>query len=234
MKQEILNQIKTETRERQYEEQMLRDAEYFKALAQNKKLPSMTRGVARSDGVSEKKELTRRLRALSGLPAKLPKENKLPDFKKIYDTLDKYISSFPTHKNIVFIGAAGTGKTYAAQYVGAKLLDRGFSVLYITAFSLVQKFKEFIFEGSSIDWFLSCDLLIIDDLGTEPKIKNISDEYLLNVINERMAHERPFIITTNLAPDDILARYDERLTSRILSKQTSVVIEMKGKDLRLN
>jgi len=233
MKEEILRQIKSEQRFLNEEAKCKRDTEYFKALATGKKLPSKIEGCPKG-GVFFQKELTKRLRTLSGLPANPPKTNKLPDFKKIYDTLDKYIAAFPTPKNLVFIGGAGTGKTYAAQVVGNKLLDRGFSVLYITAFSLIQKFKDFIFSHESIDWLLSCDLLIIDDLGTEPRLKNISDEYLLNVINERLTRELPFIITTNLAPDDILARYDQRLTSRILSKQSSVVIEMKGKDLRLS
>ena len=243
MKDEILNQIKSEMRYKQQDEKNLRDAEYFTALLQKKQSKNTSLREAHSatkqSQIDLHAELTRRLRALSGLPEKVSHENKLPELKKTYDKLDKYISVFPPTrdpKNIVLIGGAGTGKTHAAQYAGARLLDRGFSVIFTTAFSLVQRFKDYIFnfEHAALGPLLTCDLLIIDDLGTEPKIKNISDEYLLNVINERLANNSPFLITTNLSPDDILARYDERLTSRILSKQSSVVIEMKGKDLRLN
>jgi len=231
MKEETLNKIKTEARAEAADKQAELDAKYFTALAKGEKAVRQTYTPPDFDA-----ELAKRLMELSGLPTKIPTENTIPEFEKTFDILKKYIAAFPTPKNLIFIGAAGTGKTYASRVVGGKLLARGFSVLYITAFGLIQRFKDFIFnsESSALDHILTCDLLIIDDLGTEPKIKNISDEYLLNVINERMTNERPFIITTNLSPDDILARYDQRLTSRILAKQTSVVIQMKSKDLRLN
>jgi len=230
MKDEVLRQIKSEIRATISERQAELDAKYFMELSKGNKAVRQTYVPP-----AFRTELSKRLRQLSGLSAKTPTKNTMSEFKKVYDTLDKYIASFPTPKNLVFIGAAGTGKTYAAHFVGNKLLGKEFSVLFVTAFSLVQRFKDFIFnfENSALDHLLTCDLLIIDDLGTEPKIKNISEEYLLNVINERLANNLPFIITTNLSPDDILARYDQRLTSRILSKQTSVVIEMKCKDLRL-
>ena len=161
------------------------------------------------------------------------------EYKKIYDTLTKYCNAFPTPKNLVLSGATGTGKTYAAQIIANNLHDKNFSVLQLTAFSLIQRFKDYIgkfFTGdnSELDAMLTCDLLIIDDLGTEPVIKNVTEEYLYNVINERLTNKKPFIITTNLSPDDIAARYDQRLASRILSRENSVVIQMKSPDLRLN
>jgi len=231
MKEEIIRQLKSEARTEATSKQAELDASYFTAMAKGEK--AMRQAYKPPDFETE---LLKRLRQLSGLPTKIPTENTIPEFEKIFSTLEKYIAAFPTPKNLVFIGGSGTGKTYASRVVGGKLLDRGFSVIYITAFGLIQRFKDYVFnfETSALDHLLTCDLLIIDDLGTELKIKNISDEYLLNVINERMANEKPFIITTNLSQEDIMARYDQRLTSRILSKQTSVVLEMKIKDLRLN
>jgi len=231
MKEEILRQLKAEARMQAADKQAELDAKYYAALGKGEKAVRQTYTPADFDT-----ELANRLKQLSGLPVKIPTKNTIPAFEKTFDMLQTYIAAFPTSKNLIFIGAAGTGKTYASRVVGGKLLDKGFSVLYVTAFNLIQRFKDYIFnfETSALDHLLTCDLLIIDDLGTEPKIKNISEEYLLNVINERMTQEKPFIITTNLSPDDILARYDQRLTSRILSKQTSVVINMKSKDLRLS
>jgi DNA replication protein DnaC len=231
MKEEILKQIKVEARMAASDKQAALDAKYFAAVARGEKAVRET-----YTPPDFETELAERLRRLSGLPTSNPTGNTIPEFEKIFETLEKYIAAFPTPKNLIFIGGTGTGKTYASRVVGGKLLDMGFSVLYITAFSLVQRFKDYIFnfESSALDHLLTCDLLIIDDLGTEPKIKNISDENLLNVINERQAQEKPFIITTNLSPSDILARYDQRLASRILSKETSVIINMKGPDLRLS
>lgn len=238
MKQEIKRQIISEMRSVAADKQAELDTKYYKALASGKKT---MREIYKMPNIEA--ELSKRLLQQSGIKSILTdfsldvfKDAKTKtEYKKIYDKLNKYVSAFPHPMNHILSGAAGTGKTHAAQIVGAKLLSRGFSVFYTTAFSLVQRFKDYIFnfERDALDFLFTCDLLIIDDLGTEPKIKNISDEYLLNVINERMANNMPFIITTNLSPEDILARYDERLTSRILSKQTSVVIEMKSKDLRL-
>ena len=91
----------------------------------------------------------------------------------------------------------------------------------------IRKFND------EIDALLECDLLIIDDLGTEPIIKNITQENIYNILNERLLHGRAFIITTNLSPAGLIQKYDQRIASRILSKDTSVLIEFKGKDLRL-
>ena len=186
------------------------------------------------------KEYTARLTSESGIT--IP----LKDFKKppteqhgpIYKALNTYCERFPDNKlpNLFIYGGTGTGKTYAVQIIANNLLERGFSVLYTTSFALIQKFKNYISafsESNELDAMLMCDLLIIDDLGAEPTIRNITQEYLYNVINERMVTNKPFIITTNLSPADVVNRYDQRLASRILSKEKSVIIEMKSQDLRL-
>jgi DNA replication protein DnaC len=157
------------------------------------------------------------------------------EYKSLYAKLQQYCEKFPEvkTKNIVLCGAAGTGKTHAAQILANAIMERGFSVLYLTAFSLIQRFKSYItnFDASETDALFDCDLLVIDDLGTEPTIKNITHEYLYNVINERISHDRPFLITTNLSPDDLLARYDQRLYSRIMGR-SSAVLRLRSADLR--
>ena len=159
------------------------------------------------------------------------------NYKKIYKILGTYCETFPPLKqpNIVLCGATGTGKTYAVQITANCLLSRGVSVFYTTAFNLVQRFKTFVQnfnDQTETDVLFDADLLIIDDLGTEPQIKNISQEYIYNVINERLTQSKPFIITTNLSPATIFERYDQRIASRILGREKSVVIEMKSPDLR--
>ena len=75
---------------------------------------------------------------------------------------------------------------------------------------------------------------MIDDLGTEPMLKNVTVEYLLLVIEERQTKGRATLVTTNLDTDGILLRYGERIYSRLSHKQRSKIIEMNGKDLRIN
>lgn len=136
----------------------------------------------------------------------------------------------------MFCGATGTGKTYSAQIIANNLLDRKIDVCYTTAFAMVTAFQKYVQSfgtSDAIDTFLDCDLLIIDDLGAEPTIKNVTGEHIYNIINERLLHNRPFIITTNLSPAQLMVRYDQRIASRILSTETSTLIEFKGPDRRI-
>ncbi|MDR1858696.1 MAG: hypothetical protein LBQ69_04430 [Treponema sp.] len=88
-------------------------------------------------------------------------------------------------------------------------------------------------DTDAIDAFLDCELLVIDDLGAEPQIKNVTQEHLCNIINERLQNGRPFIVTTNLSPAQIVARYDQRIASRILCADTSTLINFSGPDRRI-
>jgi len=152
--------------------------------------------------------------------------------------LADYCKKFPNIKpNIVLSGATGTGKTYSAQIIANNLLDRDFNVHFTTSFAMVRAFQKYAQsfgrDEDAIDTFLDCDLLIIDDLGAEPTIKNVTQEHIYNIINERLIQNRPFIITTNLNPAGLLQKYDQRIASRILSAGTSTLIEFKSRDQRV-
>ena len=88
-------------------------------------------------------------------------------------------------------------------------------------------------KSNILSALLDPDLLIIDDLGTEPLFKNVTREYLGVVITERNLHKKRTIITSNLTPNDLLDRYGERIYSRIFSKINSLQIALTGDDLRL-
>ena len=81
---------------------------------------------------------------------------------------------------------------------------------------------------------LDSEFLFIDDLGTEPILKNVTQNYLYLILSERERHNKPTIITTNLMPENILDRYGERIYSRIANKSSSLLVHLTGKDLRLN
>ena len=74
--------------------------------------------------------------------------------------------------------------------------------------------------------------MVIDDLGAEPIYKNVTLEYLLLILSERLAKNMPYIITTNLSQEQILDRYGDRILSRLNDKKHGVNIEIKGEDLR--
>ena len=81
--------------------------------------------------------------------------------------------------------------------------------------------------------YLSSEILFIDDLGSENKIKNVTNEYLYLVLNERMLHHKKTVISTNLNLEQIQDVYGERIFSRLMHKKQSLKIKVSGKDLRI-
>ena len=75
-------------------------------------------------------------------------------------------------------------------------------------------------------------LLLIDDLGTEPMMRNITVEYLFTLLNERAANRRHTVIATNLSPVELKERYGERVASRVLDRSACATLKFTGKDLR--
>jgi len=155
---------------------------------------------------------------------------------KTTQKLDLYISKFPKNKfkNLILTGPTGTGKTYCANLIQHELTIKGFRVHLTSTFNLVKRMKDYLFGQDTAvprDFFES-DLLIIDDLGAEPTIKN-SDEMLYTVINERYSNNQPLVITTNLSKDQVSNRYDDRILGRIYDKNKSATLIFNGKDLRI-
>ncbi|MDE6399177.1 MAG: ATP-binding protein, partial [Clostridiales bacterium] len=146
---------------------------------------------------------------------------------------------YPRNKKrcIVIGGGTGNGKTYLAGCFAKQLLERGASVMALTAFAANDRFLKYhtCFDANKSDWLdplLDSTLLVIDDLGTESILKNVTLEYLYQVINERNTAGKLTMVTTNLGKDGILARYGERIYSRLFDKSLSYVAYFTGKDIR--
>ena len=117
------------------------------------------------------------------------------------------------------------------------MLERGMSVMAVTAFAANDRFLKYhttFDENKSayLDTMLDCALLVIDDLGTESILKNVTLEYLYQLVNERNTRGKLTLITTNLFPDNILSRYGERIYSRLFDKSLSFTAYLTGKDIR--
>ncbi len=180
------------------------------------------------------------------LGIKMPELPSFSDFeesgeknKKLKALLLDYVNKFPPEKikNLIFTGKPGTGKTFAAGCIANALKVNNYSVIYLSAVKLGDLFLRYhtssLSDKQSIFALLtSCDLLVIDDLGTEPILKNVTVEYLTAILSERLNNKLAFIITTNLTLDEIQKRYTERLSSRISGSETAR-ISFEGSDMRI-
>lgn len=137
---------------------------------------------------------------------------------------------------LLLYGDVGVGKTFLTACIAKELIRREYFVLYFSAVQFFDTMANGAFkrDGTPIDplygYISECDLLIIDDLGTE-LANNFTASQLFSCINERLLAEKPVIISTNLSLETIKTLYTERTFSRITSCYT--LLPMIGEDIRL-
>lgn len=185
-----------------------------------------------------KSEINKELLAYSGFSGKLVTfaDNKYSH--PAFDLMQKWCEVKSSKINILISGHTGTGKTFLTECIASRLMEKNKTVLFITAFNLNNAMLNYhiSFDASRdqiIQPFLTTECLIIDDLGSEPILKNVTKEYLYLILNERMLNNLPTIITTNLDISDILNTYGERVLSRISNKKISIMINLESEDKRL-
>lgn len=158
--------------------------------------------------------------------------------QRVRDLCEDYADSYPNcfKPNMVLSGPAGVGKTFLLNCIAQRVEARGFSVRVVSAYSLLEAMRAHHMhneEGETeFESLLKEDLLLIDDLGSEPVLRNISKEYLCVLINERGLKNRHTVIACNLNRTQINEMYGERVMSRLCDKQKWDFVELKGKDIR--
>lgn len=163
-----------------------------------------------------------------------PREN----MKKIVADAKKFVADFGTvHRSILIYGNTGVGKTFLTNCIAKALLDTPHHVVYMTAYSLFEAFEAHRFDheeqpeqSSLYHYIFHCDLLIIDDLGTELS-NSFTNSMLYTCINERQLHGKSTVISTNLSLEQLRDRYSERIFSRITGNYT--LWKLIGKDIRV-
>ncbi len=161
--------------------------------------------------------------------------------KQVYDFFKKeIINNFGASKfkNVLVCGTPGAGKTFLFSVVAGELLKQSISTIYVSAFSLNNLFLKYhtTFNNSKyelLEPLETCDCLLIDDLGTEPILNNVTGEYFLELIKGRVMAGKTTLINSNLMPSDLNDRYGERIFSRLVDKSNSIALLMTGKNKRI-
>ena len=125
----------------------------------------------------------------------------------------------PNAGNLLFVGGTGLGKTFLSACIARAVADRGYSVVYETASHLFGKLEQARFNSTEetrreAAKFTDCDLLIIDDLGTEMPGQFVTAS-LYSLLNDRLLMNKPMVISTNLNVDEMTRRYSPQIASRI-------------------
>lgn len=137
--------------------------------------------------------------------------------------------------NLLFVGGTGLGKTYLSACIANVVTDRGFSVAYESAPLLFAKLEKNRFNPdeesrSEAEYFATCDLLIVDDLGTEMS-GNFVTAALYSLLNQRLLDGKSMIISTNLITEEIAKRYSPQIASRIQGNFKNMIFL--GEDIRV-
>ncbi len=162
----------------------------------------------------------------------------LSKFRKAVLNCRSFINNFDSgYENLYFYGTVGTGKSFLSISTAQEVLRTGHSVLYFSASGLFETISSYLFDYKNRDDYrqftgdlYDCDLLVIDDLGTEMMSSLVSSQ-LFTCINERHILGRSTIISSNLSLEELQQRYSERVYSRIISSYT--MCKLTGPDIRV-
>ena len=141
-------------------------------------------------------------------------------------------------ESLLLMGNTGLGKTHLSTSIAACVIEKGFDVIYETSQNLISVFSAEQFgrplSGTNVtrtsERYFGCDLLIIDDFGTET-VNQFSVSCFYNLINTRVNKGLPIIINTNLSQDNIKTKYSDRIASRLFGE--FIVLSFPGKDIRM-
>lgn len=164
-------------------------------------------------------------------------ERDYKQMEKVLNACKSYAEKFRADSpSLLFKGGTGLGKTHLSLAIAGKAIEKGFGVIYGSAQSFAvalerERFDREIPEDGTTDAQLSqCDLLILDDLGTEFPSAYVNAA-LYNILNTRMMADRPTIISTNLSLKELEQRYSQRFASRVTGYYGK--LEFLGKDVRV-
>ena len=158
------------------------------------------------------------------------------EMMQLYRTVcEKWANEYPEaeYRDLLLTGSTGLGKTFLLRAMAERLIERDINVLIISAYKMLEILRKSYFENDdSASELLDAEVLMIDDLGSEPLMQNVTVEQLFNLLNERQNRGLSTVISTNLEMAKFRERYTERIASRLRDSRSCKVINLLGKDIR--
>lgn len=159
------------------------------------------------------------------------------NMRYVYGTMKSFAENFTSAsgENLALFGGTGLGKTHLSSAVASRVIERGFDVVYASAVSIISDFENRRFgsgmntEYGDTDRYTNCELLIIDDLGTEI-VNQFTVSCIYNIINTRINKRLSTILSTNLSQSEFRQKYWDRITSRVFGEYQPLLFS--GTDVR--
>lgn len=155
---------------------------------------------------------------------------------RIYDYCLHYADTFgPGTRSLLMKGGTGLGKTHLSLAIANEVIRKGMSVVYVTAPDILNKLERehFTYQYSeqedTFNSLLRCDLLIVDDLGTE-FVSQFTISCVYNLFNSRLMAGKPMIISTNMTLEELITTYSQRFVSRLIGSCDR--LDFIGEDIR--
>ena len=159
------------------------------------------------------------------------------EIMKMYRVIcEKWANEYPdsVYRDLVLTGSTGLGKTFLLRAMAERLIERDVNVLIISAYRMLEILRKSYFENDEgAEELLEAEVLMIDDLGSEPLMQNVTVEQLFYLLNERQSRNLSTVISTNLDMAKLCERYTERIASRLRDNRTCKVMNLLGKDIRV-
>lgn len=158
------------------------------------------------------------------------------NIKHIYSSAKDFI--FDNTQTLVILGKTGVGKTYLSECVLNEAINNRVFSIFTTAFNMNNSFLDYhtsnyLNKQDILSPYLTCDLLIIDDLGSEIMFDNLTKEYLYLILDTRQRNNLKTLISSNLTLEQLQSHYDDRVFSRLINKQAgNKLFNMTGANLR--
>jgi DNA replication protein DnaC len=148
---------------------------------------------------------------------------------------ERYVAALPKPEkpNLLIVGQSGLGKSWFANAIGYAAIEKGIRTVKATAYQCIQDILSGIdTREDAIAPYLSADLLILDDLGTEAMVPNVTVETIFRILNERAAAQLPTVMISNLDREGLFERYGERVASRMIDGALTSIVLLRGENLR--